>query len=184
MSLWRDFLAQEGTVRNSLRWFLAAVSVVAIACQDETNPPVASDARVTIPESPDSVGFTDVIDLTVGVQQYRNVDVMGTLWFFVTPVIDSAQSEKRAGPIPYDVFIYTEMRFRRNQDYTMYQSWTAGGKSGDRLMLAAGSTVSLQKFYQIWSIPNEAYINITFLVTPSSVDVHALWVSYEPPPDS
>ena len=166
-------------MRTFLTWFFAAACIWMIGCQDETATPVSGGVPPTPQENPDSAVFTETIDLTVGVQVFRNVDVMGTIRFAITPAADSVSAGKRAGAKPYDVFIHTEMRFRRSQDYTMAQSWSAGGKSGDRVILDEGTMALLTKSYQIWSIPNEAYINIIYGVTLTSVGVRVLWVSYE-----
>ena len=167
-------------MRYSLRWLLTALSVWALGCQDEEMPPVFSGAPPVQESQSDSAVFTETVDLIVGAQVFRSVDVIGTIHFAITPAADSVIAGKRAATKPYEVFVHTEMRFRRSQDYTMTQSWSAGGKSGDRVMLDEGTMALLTKSYQIWSIPNEAYINITYGVTLTSVGLRILWVSYEP----
>ncbi len=168
------------TVRVSIV-LLAVVSCVwGLGCDNEVPTPVSATPLPITLERPDSVVFTEIIDLTVGAQTFRSVDVIGTILFEITPSADTVAAAKRTGPAAYDVFINTEMRFRRSQDYTMAQNWKAGGKSADRVMIETGSITTLRKSYQIWSIPNEAYINITYGITPTSVNLRILWVSYEP----
>ena len=166
-------------MRHFVRWFVAAACVWVIGCEDQTTQPISGGGSPLLPVNPDSSVFTETIDLTVGVQVFHSVDVQGTIWFEITPAADSSAGTP-ATRKPYDVFIHTEMTFRRSQDYTMAQDWRAGGKSGDRMMLEEGSMAMLFKSYQIWAIPNEAYINVIYGVTPASVGLRILWVSYEP----
>ena len=120
-----------------------------VGCEDPTTKANTDGTSVQPPAIPDSSVFMETIDLTVDAQVFHAVDVLGTIWFEITPAADSASAKKRATRKPYEVFVHTEMRFRRSQDYTMAQNWSAGGKSGHRMMLDEGSTAMLFKSYQI-----------------------------------
>jgi len=169
-------------VRHLGVFFIAAACLWSIGCETQTtNPITGGTSNPTLPAFQDSSVFMETVDLSVNKEVFHAVDVLGTILFDIVPAVDSP-ANKGATRKPFSVFVHTEMTFRRSQDYTMFQDWKAGGKSSDRMMLEEGVVAMLFKSYQIWSISNEAYINIIYGITPSSVNVRVLWVSYEPVP--
>ena len=105
----------------------------------------------------------------------------GKLTYFTTffADLDSAQigPAQRVG-----VSLDLRLEFQRINDYQgVSQHWHAGGKSYDVLDLEEDGTAMTHKMYQLWGIPNIAFVNVEYLISRVDIRIHNIWVSYEYP---
>jgi hypothetical protein len=159
---------------------LAISFAAAISCEDPTFPVVVETPVIDRDTTTIRLGGT--VDITDGIRKFKNVHVYGTLTYHTEFFDDLARASERTSAGRIGVFLNPQLQFKRVDDYQgVSQSWHAGGKSYDILPLQENGTAMTHKKYQLWGIPNIAFVNIEFLIQRSGVLVHNIWVSYEYP---